>query len=51
VEGQDLTVRNGKVFLKKLAGLEPVEAIVRLVADDDSDPLPCGGKRRPVWRG
>jgi hypothetical protein len=29
VEGQDLTVRNGKVFLKKLAGLEPVEAIFR----------------------
>jgi uncharacterized circularly permuted ATP-grasp superfamily protein/uncharacterized alpha-E superfamily protein len=39
VEGQDLTVRNGKVFLKKLAGLEPVEAIVRFVADHDSDPF------------
>ena len=39
VEGQDLTVRNGKVFLKKLAGLEPVEAIVRLTADDSSDPF------------
>jgi uncharacterized circularly permuted ATP-grasp superfamily protein/uncharacterized alpha-E superfamily protein len=39
VEGQDLTVRNGKVFLKKLAGLEPVEAILRFVADHDSDPF------------
>ena len=39
VEDQDLTVRNGKVFLKKLAGLEPVEAIVRLTADDSSDPF------------
>ncbi len=39
VEGQDLTVRNGKVFLKKLAGLEPVEAIFRHVDDDRSDPF------------
>ena len=39
VEGQDLTVRNGKVFLKKLAGLEPVEAIVRLTTDGSSDPF------------
>ena len=39
VEGQDLTVRNGKVFLKKLAGLEPVEAIFRQVADYASDPF------------
>jgi uncharacterized circularly permuted ATP-grasp superfamily protein len=42
VEGQDLTVRNGRVFLKKLAGLEPVEAIVRLTADDSSDPFALG---------
>ncbi|MEJ2404251.1 MAG: circularly permuted type 2 ATP-grasp protein, partial [Candidatus Thiodiazotropha sp.] len=33
VEGQDLTVRNGEVFLKKLAGLEPVAAIWRHVDD------------------
>ncbi len=39
VEGQDLTVRNGKVFLKKLAGLEPVEAIFRHIPDDGSDPF------------
>ncbi|GAB6909130.1 conserved hypothetical protein [Desulfosarcina cetonica] len=39
VEAQDLTVRNGEVFLKKLAGLEPVEAIFRHIADDRSDPF------------
>jgi len=39
VEGQDLTVRNGKVFLKKLAGLEPVDAIFRQIADGNSDPF------------
>lgn len=39
VEGQDLTVRNGQVFLKKLAGLEPVEAIFRQIADSVSDPF------------
>lgn len=39
VEGQDLTVRNGKVLLKKLAGLEPVEVMFRLLDDDRSDPL------------
>jgi uncharacterized circularly permuted ATP-grasp superfamily protein/uncharacterized alpha-E superfamily protein len=39
VEGQDLTVRNGEVFLKKLAGLEPVDVIFRHVRDRDSDPF------------
>lgn len=39
VESQDLTVRNGKVFLKKLAGLEPVEAIFRYLSDLNSDPF------------
>lgn len=39
VEGQDLTVRNGKVYLKKLTGLEPVEAIFRYVDDRTSDPF------------
>jgi uncharacterized circularly permuted ATP-grasp superfamily protein/uncharacterized alpha-E superfamily protein len=39
VEAQDLTVRNGKVFLKKLAGLEPVEAIFRHIPDQSSDPF------------
>jgi len=39
VEGQDLSVRNGKVFLKKLGGLEPVEAIFRQIPDNVSDPF------------
>jgi uncharacterized circularly permuted ATP-grasp superfamily protein/uncharacterized alpha-E superfamily protein len=39
VEGQDLTVRNGEVFLKKLAGLEPVEVILRHTEDAASDPF------------
>ncbi len=39
VEGQDLTVRDGKVYLKKLAGLEPVEAIFRHIPDLNSDPF------------
>ncbi|MGE4560754.1 MAG: circularly permuted type 2 ATP-grasp protein, partial [Desulfobulbus sp.] len=39
VEGQDLTVRNGRLFLKKLAGLEPVDAIFRQIADLQSDPF------------
>lgn len=39
VEGQDLTVRNGEVFLKTLADLEPVEAILRYVDDQNSDPF------------
>jgi hypothetical protein len=39
VEGQDLTVRNGEVFLKKLAGLEPVEAIFRHTEDAAAIPF------------
>jgi len=39
VESQDLTVRNGKVLLKKLAGLEPVEVILRHLPDRQSDPF------------
>jgi uncharacterized circularly permuted ATP-grasp superfamily protein len=39
VEGQDLTVRNGEVFLKKLNGLERVEAIFRHIRDEDCDPF------------
>lgn len=39
VEGQDLTVRNGEVYLKKLAGLEPVEVIFRHIPDHRIDPF------------
>ena len=48
VEGQDLTVRNGQVFLKKLAGLETVEAIFRHIADKESDPFAL---RRQTTKG
>ncbi len=39
VEGQDLTVRNGAVFLKTLAGLRRVHAILRRVDDSWCDPM------------
>lgn len=39
VEGQDLTVRDDRVFLKTLSGLEPVDVIFRRVDDDWCDPL------------
>ena len=39
VEAEDLTVRDGKVFLKKLAGLEEVDAIFRQVPDCEIDPF------------
>ncbi len=39
VEGGDLTVRGGKVFLKTLGGLLPVDVILRRTHDHDCDPL------------
>jgi uncharacterized circularly permuted ATP-grasp superfamily protein/uncharacterized alpha-E superfamily protein len=39
VEGQDLAVRDGQVFLKTLAGLERVSAIFRRLDSDYCDPL------------
>ena len=39
VEGQDLAVRDGLVFLKTLAGLEPVAVIFRRLDSDFCDPL------------
>ena len=39
VEGQDLTVRDNRVFLKTLSGLEPVDVVLRRVDDDFCDPL------------
>lgn len=39
VEGQDLTVRDDRVFLKTLSGLERVDVILRRVDDDFCDPL------------
>ena len=39
VQGNDLTVRDGKVFLKTLGGLQRVDVILRRVDDDYCDPL------------
>ncbi|WP_018607854.1 circularly permuted type 2 ATP-grasp protein [Uliginosibacterium gangwonense] len=39
VEGQDLTVRDGCVWLKTLSGLRRVHAILRRMDDDYCDPL------------
>jgi uncharacterized circularly permuted ATP-grasp superfamily protein/uncharacterized alpha-E superfamily protein len=39
VEGQDLTVRDDRVFLKTLSGLEPVDVILRRVDESWCDPL------------
>ena len=39
VEGKDLTVRDGKLWLKSVAGLERVHALLRRQDDDYCDPL------------
>jgi uncharacterized circularly permuted ATP-grasp superfamily protein/uncharacterized alpha-E superfamily protein len=39
VEGADLTVRDNRVFLKTLAGLEPVDLVLRRMDDGFCDPL------------
>ena len=39
VEGNDLTVRDGKVWFKNLSGLQRVHVIMRRVDDDFCDPL------------
>jgi uncharacterized circularly permuted ATP-grasp superfamily protein/uncharacterized alpha-E superfamily protein len=39
VEGGDLAVRDGRVFLKTLGGLHPVDVILRRLNDDYCDPL------------
>ena len=44
VEGEDLTVRDGRVFLKTLAGLEPVDVILRRLDDSYCDPLELRGE-------
>lgn len=43
VEGGDLTVRGTRVHLKTLAGLLPVDVILRRVYDEDCDPLDLKG--------
>lgn len=44
VEGDDLTVRDGRVHLKTLAGLEPVDLIMRRFDDSFCDPLELRGE-------
>lgn len=39
VEGSDLTVRDGRVFIKTIEGLQPVDVIIRRVDDTFCDPL------------
>jgi len=39
VEGGDLTIRDRRVYLKTLGGLEPVDVILRRQDDDFCDPL------------
>jgi uncharacterized circularly permuted ATP-grasp superfamily protein/uncharacterized alpha-E superfamily protein len=39
VEGGDLTVRDNRVFMKVLGGLQPIDVIFRRLDDDFCDPL------------
>lgn len=39
VQGQDLTVRNGRVWLKTLSGLKCVDLVLRMLDDRHCDPL------------
>jgi uncharacterized circularly permuted ATP-grasp superfamily protein/uncharacterized alpha-E superfamily protein len=43
VEGADLTVRDNRVYLKLLGGLQPVDVILRRLDDDYCDPLELRG--------
>lgn len=43
VEGEDLLVRDGRIWLKTLGGLRPVDVILRRVADAACDPLELRG--------
>ena len=44
VETADLTVRDDHVFLKTITGLKVVDVILRLIDDDEIDPLVIGNK-------
>ncbi|MEM9068761.1 MAG: circularly permuted type 2 ATP-grasp protein [Myxococcota bacterium] len=44
VQGADLAVRDSRVFLKTLGGLERVDVILRRVNDLDCDPLDLNGR-------
>jgi len=44
VETADLTVRDDHVFIKTITGLQVVDVIVRLIDDDEIDPLILGNR-------
>ena len=44
VEGEDLTVRNRRMWLKTLEGLAPIDVIIRRPNTDVCDPLELGGE-------
>jgi uncharacterized circularly permuted ATP-grasp superfamily protein/uncharacterized alpha-E superfamily protein len=44
VEGADLTVRDRRVYLKTIEGLQPVDVILRRVEDSYCDPLELRGE-------
>ncbi len=46
VEGEDLTVRDNRVFLKTLGGLIDVDVVLRRVRDDQADPLELSSTSR-----
>jgi len=39
VEGADITVQNGQVYLKTLEGLKPINLILRQIESTDTDPM------------
>ena len=41
-EGGDLAVREGRLWLRSLAGFEPVDVLLRRVDDGEADPLEIG---------
>lgn len=47
VEGADLVVRQGRVWLRTLGGLEPIDVVYRRLEDPDIDPLEAGAIRTP----
>ncbi len=46
VDANDLTVRRARVYLRSIGGLEPVDVVLRTVADADTDPLEATPARR-----
>lgn len=44
VEGEDLTVRNRRLWMKTLDGLAPIDVLMRRPNTDDCDPLELGGE-------